>query len=570
VQIVMKRMIGWTLMATLVLAGCDDGAAPPDPPELLSLAPATGTSGTEVRIDGTGFQTGATVRFGSSESPSVVLEGGAVFATAPAGLTLGTIYDVAVRNPDGGEAVLESAFEVVAPIATRVNGVTKPTGLQGMTVIIEGSAFGDDPALSEGHVYFETSTGTRLEATIADAVNDWTDEFIVTSVPQGVTDTSWLWVETATGATDTIEFRLIQSGTFSPSLINWTETTALPMAIQGLGAEFVPVEEGANPANYVFTTGGADSMAVPTDVVYRATVAQSGALGGSWTALTALPEARAYHASAAATAFTAVLDTTTTSAYLYVIGGQDAAGDAVSTVYVGHVDLDGAVTDWQTTTALPAPLFGASAALFRGFIYLTGGQDDTGAASASTWRAPIAEDGSLGTWEELTAMPTARAFHSFLNFGPFLYAVGGDSTTALPAVQATLSTGELPQVHMARINLRTGDLADAGWSATAPMNKGRSKHSTIFAGGSLFATSGIYSGQAGSSENIVGDLASDGTVVSWGGATGSETIDVELGISLYNQAAVTFIDTSGAGHVLVLGGARRDAEGVPSDAVVYY
>ncbi len=566
----MKRTLIPALGLVLGLAACgDDPADLADPPELVSLTPAEGTAGTEVRIDGTGFEAGAAVRFDDLESPSVQLDGGALFAIAPAGLTAGTVYDVAVSNPGSGDAVLEAAFTAVPPVISRVNGVTKPTGLQGMTIIIEGASFGDDPAVADGHVYFETSGGTVLEAAIADAVNDWTNEFIVTSVPQGVSDTSWLWVETATGSTDTVEFRLIQSGTFSPSLINWTKTTPLPQPLQGLGAAFVPVEDGATPANYVFAVAGADTQNVATDVIFRATVEQSGALGAAWAPLTTLPEARAYHATAAATAFTAVLDTTTTAAYLYVIGGRDAAGAVSSTVFLGHVDLAGEVTGWSSTEPLPVALHSADAALFRGFVYVTGGADGDDVPVPTTYRAAINDDGTLGTWEELDALPNPTTYHSFVNFGPFLYVVGGDSA-ATPVVQTATSTTELPNVYLGRINLRNGDLTDAGWTATAQMAKGRSKHSTIFAGGALLATSGVYAGQPGSSENTAGDLLSDGAVESWVGATGAETIDVELGYSLYNQAAVTFIDADGAGHVLVLGGAKREVEGEPSAEVVYY
>lgn len=87
-------------------------------------------------------------------------------------------------------------------------------------------------------------------------------------------------METAIGVSESIEFRLIQAGTFSPSTINWTLTTPLPQPLQALGAAFVPVEEGATPATYVFVAGGADSLAVATDVVYRAEVEASGAPGG--------------------------------------------------------------------------------------------------------------------------------------------------------------------------------------------------------------------------------------------------------------------------------------------------
>jgi hypothetical protein len=100
--------------------------------------------------------------------------------------------------------------------------------------------------------------------------------------------------------------------------------------------------------------------------------------------------------------------------------------------------------------------------------------------------------------------------------------------------------------------------------------KARSKHSAVFAGGALFVTSGVYAGQPGSSENSYAGINSDGTISAWNGATGSETIAVDLGISLYNQAAVTFIDATGASHVLVLGGANRAIEGRSSTAVLYY
>jgi hypothetical protein len=102
------------------------------------------------------------------------------------------------------------------------------------------------------------------------------------------------------------------------------------------------------------------------------------------------------------------------------------------------------------------------------------------------------------------------------------------------------------------------------------MGKARSKHDAVFAGGAVFVTSGVYNGQPGSSENTFASINADGTLKSWQGATGSETIDVEIGRSLYNQALVAFVDRSGVGHVLVLGGADRDQAGAPSESVLWY
>src|SRR5215207_7095807 len=77
------------------------------------------------------------------------------------------------------------------PVITQVNGVTEPLGLVGMTVIIEGASLGDS---ARGKVYFRGTGGARIQAAAARA--DWTDAFIITTVPQGTVDSSMVWVET--------------------------------------------------------------------------------------------------------------------------------------------------------------------------------------------------------------------------------------------------------------------------------------------------------------------------------------------------------------------------------------
>jgi hypothetical protein len=52
--------------------------------------------------------------------------------------------------------------------------------------------------------------------------------------------------------------------------------------------------------------------------------------------------------------------------------------------------------------------------------------------------------------------------------------------------------------------------------------------------------------------------------------TGTNTIGTLLGYDLYNEAAVSFVDATGTGHVLVLGGAKRQNAGRASAAVVFY
>ena len=59
------------------------------------------------------------------------------------------------------------------------------------------------------------------------------------------------------------------------------------------------------------------------------------------------------------------------------------------------------------------------------------------------------------------------------------------------------------------------------------------------AGGSPFVSSGLYAAAAtGSSENTYATLSSDGTVGSFGGATGSNTLQSVGGVNLFNTRGV--------------------------------
>jgi hypothetical protein len=330
----------------------------------------------------------------------------------------------------------------------------------------------------------------------------------------------------------------------------------------------VPVTTGTSHASYVFTVGGADTTNVATTTVSRSQVQTAGALG-AWTTTTVLPQPRAYHTVVAATAYTAPLDTTTTAAYLYTIGGVDAAAQTVNTVYVEKIAPDGTAGAWQATTALPVALHSAAGAVFRGYVYLVGGATATNAPVATAYRAAIHADGTLGAWETLAPLPQPTAYLSLAQFGPYLYAVGGDVGTATPVLNTATGT-ETGAVYRASIDPRDGTLTSAGWTTLTAMSKGRSKHSVLAAGGALLATSGVYSGSAGSSENTYATLNPDGTVGSWNGATGTNTIAGVLGYSLYNEAALSFADANGIGHVIILGGADRATPGKASSAVVYY
>ncbi len=100
---------------------------------------------------------------------------------------------------------------------------------------------------------------------------------------------------------------------------------------------------------------------------------------------------------------------------LYVMGGFDAAGRSLDSVYV----FDGSV--WQAGPRLPLAVDHASAATLDGQVYLAGGHSN-GRDSNRLFRL----DGT--TWTELAQLHYARGGHALIAAQGQLYAVGGNTS----------------------------------------------------------------------------------------------------------------------------------------------
>lgn len=547
--------------------GCGDGVSPEGPdPIITSVSPAVGTVGTELTIRGANFRAAATVLLGSLVATGVEVTDTVIFASVPSGVKADSTYAVTARNRDETEATLPGAFKAVAPVLQFVNSATKPSGNTGSTVIVEGNAFGDGQG--EGQVLFSNGSGGTIAATIA-AAADWTNTFIVTTVPSG-TASGPIVVKTGTGTSSALTFTVTQNATFSPSAINWQTTTDLPVAVSGHDALFVPIDNASNQTvQYVYLSGGASNDSVPRTAVSVVTIQGSGTLGNWTTTLTALSAGRAFHRSVAATPFNAKVKG---SGYLYVLGGIEAKGGApVTTVYRAQLNNDGTIGAWSAMTPLPAALHSLGAVVFRSAIYVAGGATTGNAPAATVYRARIDTLGALGSWETMSALPAARAYHGFATFGGYLYAVGGETGTVNPDDgNYTSNTTKLDQIVYSKIDLRTGTLG--AWTVNASaLQKARSKHSALVAGGSVFVSAGLYAAAGtGSSENSFATINSDGTVGTSGGATGSNTLQSVGGANLFNHAAIVYQDAQGVAHVMILGGDDVNAPGSKRKKVMFY
>jgi len=123
---------------------------------------------------------------------------------------------------------------------------------------------------------------------------------------------------------------------------------------------------------------------------------------------------------------------------LYVMGGFNAAGASLSSVYI----FDG--TSWTSGPRLPVAVDHPSAATLNGFVYIAGGHSN-GRDSARFFR--LDDD----HWTELASMHFARGGHALVAAGEKLYAIGGNTS------RADAGTTE-------SFDPRTG-----AWSAISPM-----------------------------------------------------------------------------------------------------
>ncbi len=580
--------------ATLLAAACGHSSKAP-PPSVSAVTPNTGTVGTIVSIDGTGFaQSGSTnpqVTFAPSSGGSAIA--GTVLSFSPTNLQVavpavdpaaGTVFDIAVSNPGGMPATVARGFTMATPVIADVNGGRSGSGTVNSLFVLDGNSFGDlsaAPASGYSVDFRDASSGAVVaSATVNFANSDWQDIFIVGTVPGALASSTTynLTVTTPSGTSAPVSFLVTSAISFSPSTIQWTATSALPGAQQGS-----PVVTAAIASStYLYAVGGNTASASTSNasaanvstVSYNVLNASTGALvNSSWAGITALPDKRGFAAAVAATPFNSIV---AGNGALYVLGGFDGTGAATDTVYFAQLNADGTVPaaaaagTWATTTALPQKLSSAGAVIFHGRIYVAGGNDSTGTPVAKVYSAKINADGSLAPWVTLQDLPVALAYHQLVAAGDYLYVLGG-TTAAVNPVSNVQSAATQGGIYFNAINIRNGLLSSVPWNTNATaMGKTREKFTAVAAGSYLLVSGGLYNGAStGSSEQSYATINADGTVGSFNGATGVHTITGSTsGYNFYNHAATLFVDGAGNPHVLVVGGADTNT-GAPVAGVWY-
>ncbi|MBI3812517.1 MAG: IPT/TIG domain-containing protein [Nitrospirae bacterium] len=582
---IQKRISLLICLFALILQSCGHGGgggggSSVTPPTMTAVSPGTGTVGTTVTITGTNFkQSGAgadpTVTFtpaagGTGVGATVkTFSATSMDATVPAvTATDATKYNITVTNSDGGAATLANAFTMAAPTVTDINGGLSGSGTVGSLFIIDGNNFGDlSAAPASGYSVDFRDSGTSAvvaTASVDFVAGNWANIFIEGTVPNTLTasTTYKVTVTTPSGTSAASNFLILGSVSFSPSTILWTATSSLPAAQQGFPSVIVPI----GTSSYIYALGGNTSTGTAADktlnvdtVDFNVMDNATGALvNASWASTTSLPDKRGFAAAVSANSFNSLVSG---NGNLYVLGGLDGTGVATSTVYYASLNSDGTIPAsgtgaWTTTTALPQALFAESAVIFHGRIYVAGGNDSTGAPVATVYSAKLNSDGTLGNWDTgLPALPEARAYHQLVTFAGYLYVLGGDNAAADPITK--MAGASQSTIYYNQVNIRNGALVNTPWTTNGSgLIKNVEKHTAVVAGSYILVSGGLYGGDtSGSTEESYASINTDGSVASFGGATGSHTISGSAGgYNFFNHSATYFVDVSGNPHVLILGG----------------
>jgi N-acetylneuraminic acid mutarotase len=204
--------------------------------------------------------------------------------------------------------------------------------------------------------------------------------------------------------------------------------------------------------NYLYVLGGAGSNALNS--VERAIINSDDSLGPFATVLGAtLMTARRSHA------------TVVVGNYLYVLGGARSSGLPLQDVERATIDPDGSLGPFASISgaALMTARSGHTTTALGNYLYVVGG-DGVNSPLSSVERAPLAVDGSIGSFTVVpgVTLTTARHGHSIAAIGNYLYILGGiGSDSSLSSVErATLNAsgaaGTFTTIGVALTSARSG------------------------------------------------------------------------------------------------------------------
>jgi N-acetylneuraminic acid mutarotase len=111
--------------------------------------------------------------------------------------------------------------------------------------------------------------------------------------------------------------------------------------------------------------------------------------------------------------------------YLYEIGGYTTG--VTATVDYAPIESNGTIGSWIATTSLPSANDDATSVVYNGYLYEIGGNNGSNSVAVVDY-APIASNGTIGSWTATTSLPIGTEWASSVAYHGYLYEIGGYKT----------------------------------------------------------------------------------------------------------------------------------------------
>jgi hypothetical protein len=213
---------------------------------------------------------------------------------------------------------------------------------------------------------------------------------------------------------------------------------------------------------HIYVFGGTGTGGVQLSSIEYAPINSDGTLG-TWTVLGNLTSTRSSHTSVVH------------RGYVYIIGGL-VGGTRQSLVEMASISNTGSISEWRSTTSLPAARNGHASVVAGSYLYVIG-SDGTGAASDSVQYAYIGADGTLSAWRDAANLSSGRYDHGAYSYGGYIYILGGFVSSTRTA------TGEYAHIN--------SDGSLGRWTATTNLETSRSDHPTVAYRGYIYNLAGL-------------------------------------------------------------------------------
>jgi hypothetical protein len=317
-----------------------------------------------------------------------------------------------------------------------------------------------------------------------------------------------------------VDNELIQKGKLTGGRFDtWTNTLAMPTNRLA--------HSSAVAGGYVYVAGGVDGTGAAQQTVYwskfntttKALESPNPGNGAcsNWcnSSVYNLPAGRYGHSMVAYNGF------------LYVIGGRDAGGAAVNTIYIAKLGANGEPSLWHPTdtntanwtywhtssVSLSAAKSFGSAAAYNNRLYHVAGLGSDAQPVATVEYAQISPLGTISSWTTtgMVALPAARGQHSMQIYNDRVYVIGGN-------------IANVSQNTVYYIKLATDGTMLGSWQTTTPFGTARVSNggnfSTIW-GGYIYISggcttqngSGFCTAFAGDSQ--LASINADGSITDW-------------------------------------------------------